>query len=498
MPSSPKLRVLFLVGMSLTCLALIARCAIHLISHNYNISAEANGLYGVLEVGDGKPLYSARDQRPYAVHLYPPVYAFVCGTLLKIFGPSGLHGKVMFVRALSFLCLAWLVFLLGAFFLRRRQIAFGVLALTAVLTLSKFADYATASRNDMLSLSFDVMALGTFLLWGRRRKDAWLLAFLGLSVLSFYTRQTGIAVFGGTLLWLLWQREYRRCVLLGGAYAILLVGIFAWLNTATQGAFYEQVFLANLRGFRRLDPQFFDPSMLSFLLSYLLFLGFAIQGIRLCWREKDPELVLLGICGFCSLVLSAGVFMRAGGDVNYFFESILFAGVFVALALQHFFVRFQGSRRDWALTAALVLQLGMVSVFYGTKTLYAARVAFLPYEELAARARRDIPTYGYLLGTGAQNMNIHLRGWALYGPDVTNSGYVAKNAHPRFRSLIKDLLKDVLAHRVHAMVMVDPQCQEPYKKLRGTYGTRFSLAEHWEPWFCVYREGVVEKALTER
>jgi hypothetical protein len=501
MPRTAKPQAILWVFLALALASLLARCWVHLVSHNYNISAEANGLYGVLEVGDGRPLYLSRGERPYAVHLYPPVYGYVCGSLLRFFGPEALHSRVVMVRAFSFFCLVGLVGLLVVIFLKKKRLSFFVLSLTGVFTLSKFADYATAGRNDMLSLALDVGAIALYLAERRSRKGMggiYLAGFLVLSVLSFYTRQTGIAVFGAVVLWTLSLRQYRRCFLLVLGYVGLGAAVFAGLNQATRGAFFEQVFLANLRGFRQLDNQFFDASMIGFLLSYVIFFGLVIRGVRLSKAAKDPEWKLLGLCSVLSFFLSAAVFLRAGGDVNYFFESILFGGIFVALACQSFFENFRGTLRDWSIAGAMIFQLTFITGFYAEKTLYAYRVAFLPYEALATRAKSELAPFGYLIGTGAQNMGIHLRGWALYGPDVTNSGYVAKNAHLRFRSLIKDLLKDVIGHRVHSMVMVDPECGRPYKRLRGTYAGYFPVSEAWEPWFCVYREAKVSNALTER
>src|SRR4051812_40260815 len=93
-------RFLFLV-LGSAALAMMARCVIHLVSHNYNLSAEANGLYGLLEFSEGRPLYPPRNQRPYHVYLYPPAHALVTVGLARLLTLNNERVKILFFRTFS-------------------------------------------------------------------------------------------------------------------------------------------------------------------------------------------------------------------------------------------------------------------------------------------------------------------------------------------------------------------------------------------------------------
>ena len=476
------------VGIGLIVLVMLSaatRCAIHLVSHNYNLAAEANGLYGILDLADGRALYPPRTQKPYSVYLYPPFHAWLNAQVLTGLGITELRDRVLTVRILSLMALLSAIAIFwSALKVPARQRFIYWFALT--LLLSKFADYATTARNDMLSLWFEVSALSAFLVWIDRQQVRYLVYWFLASYFAFFTRQTGIAVFGAGVTWLAVRGEWKNAVRLGFLFSALVAGLFIGLCAVTDGAFFEQVILANIRPFRPVDRDFFDFSLLSFIASYLLLLVFVTLGLRGIIARGDERDKFLALALGYTFSVASFLFLRAGGDVNYFFISLFIGQYFCARALAnlgwHSFLVM-----PWRWGTAFALQSALIVFVCGYKSKSAYELAFLPYEKAADRVLHEIPPMGFLLGHYAQNMGIHLRGWAIHGPDVTNAGNIAENGHPQLRWLIKDLANSINQRSVSTIVLAEPRCQTKCGPLEEPIYRAYTEKECWYEWFCLYR-----------
>lgn len=375
--------------------------------------------------------------------------------------------------------------ILWRFFAKPANIEPGYFALAVLLVLPKFADYTTSTRNDTLSLLWEISSFALFSHWWQSRKENYLFLFLFTCLASVCTRQTGVVAFGTAVLWLLLHREWGTAVWLAGIYSALVASFIYAANEITGGAFLDQAFYANLR---YLPPQFqfFSLSLITFLLSYVIFtLAFLAFYRRQNFRSRldSTNLVTLGI--FCSGAMALMLFFRAGGDVNYFFETLLLAVPLAALGIREL-----ASRKSFQVACALQMLLIAGVLFLKTKS--AAQTAFYPYAEAAARLRLEYEPFGIVDGSLAPALNLHLRGWAYHGPDVTNGGNLGRYSHERTRWVMGDTAIAFRTHQIHTIVVAQPDCAEhldraPALPISRKRWNSFSDAEAWYPWLCVYR-----------
>lgn len=462
-----------LVGFSLAL-----RCGIHIVSHNYNLAAEANGLYGILSFDAGENLYPTHETRPYFVYVYPPLHAWISASLLKCLPWATVHGKVMAVRFLSLVAFLGSLVLIWKVILKPYVLSFPLFCVACALGLSKFADYVTTARNDMLYLLLNVLSLATFLLYlrGSRKKLA-LSLFLLFSLFTFMTRPSGLSLFGATILYLLLLKRWRVALSLGALFSVLDAAFIFVMSKWTNGAFIEHVFLANLRPNRPIDASLFDASLVSFIATYIVFSLLVILGLQKRKIYSESSLLLLIILtnlGFAGLF-----FLRAGGDVNYFFDAIFFSLGFCTLGLQK-----AVEKKIWV--SAIAIQLLVIAFVYAAKSRSALRFAFIPYEEIANQVKALSAPYGELYGYQAASFAVHLRGWAYHGPDVTSGALIVTNSHRSMRWLLSDLKKAAIDKTIKAFIYVEPGCDqwkaEPPAPPFHTFQKRVVL----QPWLCAY------------
>ena len=263
-------RILNVSGL-LAVLSLLSRILIHLVSHNYNLSAEANGLSGVLHLTRGEPLYPDLTRLPFYVYLYCPLHALFSAAVLKGLHIVSLYPQVVLVRFLSLLSYLLFLFLFWKFVVLPRQIRASAFLLSVLLATSKFADYLTTSRNDMFSMIFEVAAICLMLEWIRKKREVFFAGLIIACALSLFARQTGVAALGASLLWLGWQRQWLRGVYLAFGVAFLTASWIFVFQRLTQGTMFDHVILANVRGFKPFDRTLIDPSFIIFCLSYVAF-----------------------------------------------------------------------------------------------------------------------------------------------------------------------------------------------------------------------------------
>lgn len=462
-------------------LALAARVAILFAGHNYNVAAEANSLFGVLEVADGRPLYVGKEVRPYLTYLYPPVYPYLNAAVLKALHLQDLRWRVLGVRTVGILCALLVFFALWRFRPGGTSYGWPLFLLMLLLSSSKMADYVSSCRNDCLSLLWEVLAFGLFARFIRGSERRHLLGFFLLTVLAFGTRQNSVSLISAGSLWLLLNRRYTQFLAVVVGWFALVGGLAYFAYVHTHGEILDHLILSNIRGFRPVNREFFDFSLLSFFAGLALFIPFCLLGLKEGWALKG-EKGFLFLALLCSTALSGAVFLRAGGDVNYFFLPILLAGYFGLPVLQ------QWLQEQPAIARSLIAtQLLLIAVIFGLKTRSAMNYADLDYEELADRVRATFPRYVLLMGNYSQNMGIHLRDWAYHGPDVTNASAVAMNGHAKLRWILSDLDRAIHSGKVSAILYVHPGCAT-YGRQPERWFESYPVVERWSDWICVYRK----------
>ncbi|MBI4402670.1 MAG: hypothetical protein HY537_00835 [Deltaproteobacteria bacterium] len=485
-------RVILGIALVATLSGFLSRATINFLSHRYDVAAEAIGLYGILELADGKPLYASRTERPYHAFIYNPVHAWFSATLLKSVAAQGLRERVLIIRLISLASLFAACLLLHKVFIKPLAVSKTTLAFAWVLALPKFADYATAVRNDLFTLALEIGALCAFVYWIRKPRFRTECLFIALWGLAFATRPTAIAILGSAVLWLLLQRRIH-CALrfaslgLGLTAAMLAVG-----NWSTGGEFIDQAFISNMRPFVRADLALFTPSVSSFLACYVLFATFVWKGIKVGFgnEQKGQQQLLLLVMGLqaCqSLIL----FFRVGGDTNYFFGALFSAIPFCCMGIDNLMKPFRFNEKKWLV--ALTIQAALIAVVLFSKTLSAAKVAFLPYEQAAERVRTTLLPHGYLIGSQGANLTIHLRGWSYHGPEVSYGviGFIPPRS---FDWVLPDLKKAIAEGTIQTVLWAGTECKEsgpifrhPYLQLDLIFADHFGNLEKWHDWLCVYR-----------
>jgi hypothetical protein len=253
--------------------ALTARVAVLYFGHNYNVAAEANGLYGILELADGKDLYPQKEVRPYFVYLYPPVHPYFSAAVLKSFRLEGLRERVLSVRLLSILFGILSLFLLWKARPRESVWTKTVFGLVLLLSLSKLADYLPSTRNDCFALFLELAAFASFLAYLRGGLKRYFSGFVGFAILAVLTRQNSVSIITAGTLWLLINRRYQAGFFAALTFATFTGAGYGLLYLTTHGEMVDHLILSNIRGFRPLNREFFDASLLSFLGSLILFIG---------------------------------------------------------------------------------------------------------------------------------------------------------------------------------------------------------------------------------
>jgi len=476
------LKLLFVV----VVLILLSRVGILWGSHNLNVSSEANDLYGTLMLADGKPLYPVRTQVPYNVYLYLPVHAYLGAGLVWLSGVRELHRQVFLVRGLSLLALAVAFAFLWRTVLAPLKVDWKSSAAVLILASPKLADYASAARNDTLALCFEMMALSFFVNWLGRRRGVDFFLFLAVSFLSLWTRQSGV-VFVSAMFYLLWHREYRRTLVTTGGFFVVSVGAFFLLWRQTHGAIIDHVFLSNIRAWRSINSQLFDPSLVGFFLSYVAFSLCVVAGVKpALQRRNDPVVRMLALVFFSSFCFAVAVFMRAGGDVNYFFETILAGVYFAVLGWQRLSDSASRLVRT-GLAVGLAFQLVAISGLYLAKDRSAMHDGSRPFDRISERLRTEIPRYGYVIGPYSEMMSVYLRGWLFQGPDVTSGSWVSRNSHKSMRSLVGSLHHAMGDGTVNVIVDTTPGCGAVWETLGGARSEWFKEKEVWDSGVCLFR-----------
>jgi hypothetical protein len=463
-------------------MVLLGRAAIHLFSHNYNLSAEANGMSGIVHLSHGDPLYPKMDRIPYYIYVYCPFHAYFSAFVAWLFRVSTIRGEVLATRSLSLISFALSLWILWIAVMKPWAISLRAYLFSVMLGASKFADYVTTARNDAFSILLEVTALAMILKWSRTGKWSWFWGGAVCCGLSLFTRQTGVVVFCSVVLWLIMRRDIFRAFLFSAAGLVIAVSWYVCFQKMSGGAMYEHVLLANIRPFKPFDRYLIDFSFLIFCASYIAFGGLVVIGLANI-REKwwDPEIKLFLIFLFISTFLPVIGLFRAGGDVNYFFEAIFAGFFFCAMAIDRTFV---GKNIEW-LRLGFSLQLLFVAVAFGFKANYALRAGFLPYETIEQRVRNELRSYVYIVGKYGAALDVDLWDKAIHGPEVSDASLIVRNAHPKLRAVMGNL--DVAIHRgkVSAIVVANENCGEGAGVTLDGH-PEFGPRQIWYDWLCVY------------
>lgn len=479
-------RLLAVVAGFLAAAALMARLGQHLTSRHHNHAAEANGLYGLLELSDGRPLYPSPGSRPYHVFLYGPVQPAATAVVIRALGLKEISHRVLAARLLCLLAALVAVAVLWRGIARPLGIPMGPFLLALLLASPRLVDYATTSRNDTWALAAEIAAVAAFLKWRRDGRHRWIALCLALGWLSLFTRQTGVFAVGGACLWLLFAGRRATALALGAIYAAGTAALVFLAQWATRGAFLDHVWYANLRDNPAVWAKLAQPSFLAFFsCAMALFVLAALGAKRALTGERREAGLYLALVAGTSFAAGLALIGRAGGDTNYLLEPVLLLVVPAAMALDHL-------RRAHGARLLVAGQCAVIAAVTTLKIQSASRLTGLDYAAAARAVAERLPAPGILAGSLAPALGVHVRGWAFHGPDVSNHGQIARHAHPRLKWIARDLRHALRSGEIRSLAIAQPDCGPS-----PAHGRDIAVASTaWPemravpspiPWLCLYR-----------
>ena len=275
---------------------------------------EAPLINQAVQINQGQSIYQSEvDQAPYTITNYPPVYVLFLSIFENFFGSVFWYGRL--ISILSALGSSILIILIT--YSRSQRIELALIPGMLFLNLPYVVGWSTLTRIDHLALFFALF--GLFFLFRRPRiEDGLTPSFIlgGLClVLAIYTRQSyALAAPMAGFLYLFnkrWKKGLLLMLFVGGLSGVL----FLLINVVTQGGFYFNIVTANINpfGFERLLNNFRD----YFKLAPWFFVLGALSFIVLFRRVSGwilPFVFTIG--GF----LSALTIGKIGSNVNYFLE----------------------------------------------------------------------------------------------------------------------------------------------------------------------------------
>ena len=212
--------------------------------------------------------------------------------------------------------------------------------------------WASINRSDMLALALSVVGI-CLAARALEKNKAWTVDLLvaALFALSFLAKQSFISAPVATILINLWKRP-RRGLLLGVAYATLVLGELALLNHFSHGEAYNVMFRLNA-----ITATVFDRAqMFLWFRHYLSSVPLLLILVALHWgrgRATTDPLFSMFVIG--STVMAAGS-GRVGGYYNYFLELHVALSVLSALALQDWLASVRGTKIRIAIQSLALLQ----------------------------------------------------------------------------------------------------------------------------------------------
>lgn len=471
------------LGLSLfiSVAVLLLRSAVAFQSQYLNISAEAAGLIGVLNLVDNLDLYPSRFSEPYSIFLYNPLLPYLSSHLIRWLDVTDLFNQVLVVRGL--VLFSFLLLLVTLFFLcvELRIKVTNRFLVVFLLGLAKLFDYLGTSRNDIPCLLFELLGLIFFLHFFDRRKISWILSSLFFCHLAFWTRQSSVVVSFAILIWFLYQKNFRLFFLSIGINLFFLIIYFVFMFHISGTNFIDHIFLANIRPWKPFDHSLITASNISFFLCLGIYVFLFLRSLPKVTKRDSKEVFCLLTIVLASIFALASWF-RAGGDFNYFFLPLLLATPFVLKELEL-------SWKEPYFKLIISFQICIIGLIYSLKIYKSFHYLNISYinEMTKLRTELNLSKHQRVLFSGrfSENSAIYLRDFALHGPEITSGCWLSKGSHPKFNWLFEQAKLAVSDGRVATIIQSEPDCYRN-NEIDSTWPSQFKLKKPLTNWLCIY------------
>jgi hypothetical protein len=347
--------------------------------------------------------YQDTNVYPFYSSNYPPLFHVIAAPFVWLFGPAYWYG-----RLLGFLGTLVTAFAIGYAVYREgghRWIA--VLSGLAFLASNTVYHIGPLFRQHMTMVMFETLAVvvlaGASEIEDTAKRRRTIAAGLAFVLAAGYTKQlalaTAIAVFV-----FLFIRQPRRAVIWGIHFAAVGVGIFLWINVATNGQWWLQTIAANVNDFY--PEQTVGLFRLWFSLHGFLLVPAVLYAVYELYFNRLSIYTLWFITATVNSILAG----KWGAGDSYFATAIaalcILSGLFAAKTLN----------RSWTFPRNYLSRLFVFPLRRFAPALAAVGMIVIPLLYLGyGRAVLHLPTGGPIFGT--------LSAWLGLEPNADNGFY---------------------------------------------------------------------------
>ena len=277
------------------------------------------------QLAHGGTIYNNPEIGPHA-GLYAPFYQLT-GALLFQFLPESL----LTLRALSFISLVMIAFFTWKISSHQNLMQFLFILLLIMMWHPNLLFFDLHAKPDSYSLFWVFGAIYLLIIWVDRAKLYYGIAASICLILAFYTKQTMLFVFVGSVAALLLQQEFRKAILLAGI--TILLGVSAWFIFKDIAGDYLYFYLFELPGsfnisYGQLAGSFYrlitEPWFL--LAIYFMFRDF----YKNRWHFLHTLLAVLLVLSLAACTLTAA---KDGGLANAYQPFYLLTSLFVGIRI---------------------------------------------------------------------------------------------------------------------------------------------------------------------
>lgn len=257
------------IGLLVLQLAVYTLYAVNLMQFPFDYDqGEGFELVDTVLFSQGQWPYRDTNVYPFYSSNYPPVYHLMAAPFVWLFGPAYWYGRLIGFAGTLITAAA-----IGLAVYREGRVRWiAAAAGLAFLASNTVYHIGPLFRQHMTMVMFEVLAVVVLanvneIINTRQRRRNLLLGMI-LLLLAGYTKQLAISTAAAVFIFL-FIRNPRRAIVWGIGFAIAGLGIFIWMNWATQGQWWLQTIAANV------NPYLIDQTAGLFRLWFALH-GFLI------------------------------------------------------------------------------------------------------------------------------------------------------------------------------------------------------------------------------
>lgn len=281
--------------------------------------SESDHIYYATRILNGEPLYTDNNRFPLLCMNYPPGYDLLLSLPVMLFGPNMLTGRIF-----SLILSGLLGLIIYKVIVKETGWRFlGLVMSLSLLAYGPVSAWLTIIRMETMYVALAL--LGMYLLSKHEQGYGYIVLSAFCIACAFFTKQQGLFALGAGILFLLANKEYKKCAALVVLVVLLTLPLDLGLNYLTDGWYNKHLFSSH---FHR-EFSWWRIRFLSRLVwASPVFFAAACFGIVHELKERRPSVWTTYL--FCALPVALLILFEGAAD-NYFIP--LFAGVLIVSGL---------------------------------------------------------------------------------------------------------------------------------------------------------------------